>query len=116
MGTMFVLVPLVFLGVSAIIDASVAGGVIAFLAVLAGIGTGIFFWTVGYPMDGERALCYLVLSKEQRLDGEAKLEKANADLIAEATDQSSPKSDVATEGKEQSATEVKEKSDEPVDV
>merc|ERR1712004_208716 len=84
--TMFILVPLVFLGVSAIIDASVAGGVIVFLMVLAGLGTGIFFWSVGYPMDGERALCYKVLSKEQRLAGEEQLAKANADLLAEATE------------------------------
>jgi len=88
---MFILVPLIFLGVSAAIDASVAGGVILFLFVLTGIGVGAFFWSVGYPMDGEHALCYKVLSKEQRKDGEEELAKVTADLIGETTGNAAPK-------------------------
>jgi sodium-dependent phosphate cotransporter len=79
---MFVIVPLIFLGVSAVIDASVAGGVILFICVLIGFGFGTFFWAVGYPMDGEHALCYQVLSKEQRAQGEKELAEANAALYA----------------------------------
>merc|ERR1711953_273881 len=87
---MFVLVPLVFLGVSAVIDASVAGGVIVFMFVLGAIGAGAFLWAVGYPMDGEHALCYRVLSKEQREAGEEELAKANAELVADASGASTP--------------------------
>eukprot|EP00928_Gymnodinium_smaydae_P068022 TRINITY_DN5106_c0_g3_i1.p1 TRINITY_DN5106_c0_g3~~TRINITY_DN5106_c0_g3_i1.p1 ORF type:complete len:614 (+),score=89.32 TRINITY_DN5106_c0_g3_i1:60-1901(+) len=81
---MFIIMPLIFLGVSAVIDASVAGGVILFLLVLVCIAAFVFFWSIGYPMDGEHALCYRVLSKEQRKAGEEELAKANADLIADA--------------------------------
>merc|ERR1712048_586401 len=88
--TMFVLVPLIFLAVSAVIDASVAGGVIVLMFVIASIGAGAFYWAVGYPMDGEHALCYRVLSKEQRRAGEEELAKAQADLVVEASAPSIP--------------------------
>merc|ERR1719401_2999749 len=67
---MFVIVPLIFLGVSAVMDASVAGGVCLFIFVLICLGVLSFFWSYGYPLqnnDGEKganALCYKVLSKE----------------------------------------------------
>jgi len=98
--TMFVMVPLVFFGVSAVIDASVVGGVILLLFVLACIGVGVFFWAFGFPMDGEHAICYRVLSKEQRVAGEEELAKAQAHLVAAAvasTDAPAPKADEATD-------------------
>jgi len=87
---MFVIVPLIFLGVSAVIDASVAGGTILCILVLIGVGCLIFVWTCGYPLrnkqgeKGANALCYRVLSKEQRAEGEAALAAANAELFGDA--------------------------------
>lgn len=92
---MFVIVPLVFIGVSAVIDASVVGGTIMCMFVLIGIGTLIFLWCYGYPLQnaegekGANALCYRVLSKEQRAAGEAELAAANAELIGDAVGTSS---------------------------
>jgi len=87
---MFVITPLIFLGVSAVIDASVAGGIILLLFVLIVVGCLIFLWSYGFPLQdaegtkGANALCYKVLSKEQRLAGAAALAKANAELYGDA--------------------------------
>lgn len=113
---MFVLVPLLFLGVSAVIDESIAGGVILFLFVLIAIGFGFFLWSVGYPLKGEsgtfgeNALCYRVLSKEQRKAGEEGLAAANAAMFGEAAGGQVAKAETASSESPQIEIEIKQDS------
>jgi len=74
--TMFVVLPAILLAVSAVGDASVAGGVILFLLFVAAV-IGFVYWWVW--MEG----CYKVLSKEQREEGLAELAKAQAEVLGE---------------------------------
>merc|ERR1712151_666971 len=74
----FVILPLIFLGVVETFKASIAGGVIVLLIVLAAIGTFEFAWWVGIPKGN--ALSLKVLSEEQRTEGRRALEEANARL------------------------------------
>merc|ERR1712232_731198 len=78
---MFVAVPGVGLGISAVFDVSVIGGVFLLLFVLMVLSVSIFLWVHGYPLGGENALCYKVLSKEDREKGIAELAAANAAII-----------------------------------
>lgn len=78
----FVVIPGIFLAVSAIIDASVAGGIIVLLFVLAGLGVFEYMWWIGYPAGNP--LCYRVLSKESREEGEKALAAANAEIMDSA--------------------------------
>eukprot|EP00929_Paragymnodinium_shiwhaense_P020682 TRINITY_DN136_c0_g1_i6.p1 TRINITY_DN136_c0_g1~~TRINITY_DN136_c0_g1_i6.p1 ORF type:complete len:625 (+),score=153.57 TRINITY_DN136_c0_g1_i6:76-1950(+) len=82
---MFAVVPGVCLLISAIYGASIAGGVLVTLAGLAGLAAFEYLWWVGHPK-GE-ALCYKVLSKEQREAGEAALKAANDALTGQAAAQ-----------------------------
>merc|ERR1711972_617669 len=111
--TMFVVVPLVFLGVSAIINASAAAGVIVFLLVLAALGFGVFMWSFGYPFtkEGEHALRYRVLSKEQRKEGEEELAKANAELAGQAIDKATSHSSTSNTEAAKSSTSNTEVAD-----
>jgi len=69
----FVILPGICLGVSALYGASIAGGVILTLLLLGGlVGFEVFWWMKG---------CYMVLSKEQREEGERELALANAKLM-----------------------------------
>jgi len=71
----FVIVPGICLGVSAVYDQSVAGGVILTLVLLGClVGFEVFWWLKG---------CYIVLTKEQREQGERELALANAKLMEE---------------------------------
>jgi sodium-dependent phosphate cotransporter len=75
----FVLIPLICLGMSALFNASVAGGVVLLLLLLGAFGVFEYFWLIGYPKGN--ALCYKVLSEEQRLEGKRALEQANAEVM-----------------------------------
>ena len=74
--TMFVVLPAILLAVSAVGDASLAGGVILFLLFVAAVAGFIYWWVW---MEG----CYKVLSKEQREEGLAELAKAQAEVLGE---------------------------------
>jgi len=78
----FVCVPAVFLAIGAVISASVAGGIFLLLLVLGGIGFWEYLWVVGYPQGN--ALCYKILTREQREEGERELDLANAEVMGEA--------------------------------
>jgi len=69
----FVFVPGVALAISAIFEASVAGGVVVLLFVLALVGAFVYWWVW---MEG----CYRVLSAEDRAEGRRKLAAANEEL------------------------------------
>merc|ERR1712012_439080 len=71
----FVITPAVCLGISAVFDVSIPGGIALLLFVLAGVAAFEYMWVVGYPQGN--ALCYKVLSEEQRNEGRNQLEKAN---------------------------------------
>jgi sodium-dependent phosphate cotransporter len=78
----FVCVPGMCLGVSELFKASVGGGVVVLLILLAMIGVTVFAWLRGVPLnkppilDGT-PLCFKVLSKEQRTEGVRALAMAN---------------------------------------
>merc|ERR1712039_967243 len=84
--TAFVAIPGICLLIGAAIEASAVGGVILLLLVLAMVGTFEFLWLRGLPEGTgppalQGALCYKVLSEEQREEGRKALEKANAELM-----------------------------------
>jgi len=66
----FVIIPGIALGISALFGASVAGGVIVLIIVLAALGGFIFWWTF-------KGGCYKVITKEQREERLQELERAN---------------------------------------
>jgi len=72
----FVLLPGVALGVSSLFDASVAGGVILLLVIIAAFA-GFEFWWVW--MGG----CYKVISKEDRVTGWEECEKHQKEILDE---------------------------------
>jgi len=78
----FVCVPAVFLAVGAVISASMAGGIFVLFLVLGAIGAFEYLWIIGYPRGN--ALCYKVLTKEQREEGERELDLANPEIVGEA--------------------------------
>ena len=77
----FVCLPALGLGISAFIDVSVAGAVIVLLLVCAAFGFFCFMWNHGYPLGGENALCYKVLSKADRDKGAMELAAANLAVL-----------------------------------
>eukprot|EP00929_Paragymnodinium_shiwhaense_P020411 TRINITY_DN1361_c0_g1_i13.p1 TRINITY_DN1361_c0_g1~~TRINITY_DN1361_c0_g1_i13.p1 ORF type:complete len:503 (-),score=90.69 TRINITY_DN1361_c0_g1_i13:827-2335(-) len=79
----FITLPGICLLMSAIYDASVMGGAILTFVALAGFLTFEYLWCVGYPKGN--ALCYKVLSKEQREAGKAALKAAKDALTAGQT-------------------------------
>ena len=76
---MFVALPGLLLAISAVGDASLAGGVILFLLFLGAVAGFVYYWVW---MEG----CYKVLSKEQREEGLAELAKAQAEVLGEEAD------------------------------
>merc|ERR1712113_888803 len=84
--TAFVAIPGICLLIGAAIEASVVGGVILLLLVLALVGTFEFLWLRGLPEGTgppalQGALCYKVLSEEQREEGKKALQAANAAIM-----------------------------------
>merc|ERR1711920_1194598 len=78
----FVAIPGIALLIGAAMDASVVLGVILLLLVLALVGTFEFLWLRGLPEGTgppalQGALCYKVLSQEQREEGKKALQAAN---------------------------------------
>jgi len=69
----FVIFPGIFLGVSAIFDASITGGVIVTLVILALLSLLVYWWV---KLEG----CYKVLSAEDREEGRRALEQADREL------------------------------------
>jgi len=67
----FVVIPGIFIGVSQTFYASIGGGVVLLLFVLACLGVFEFWWWKGIGAKGPG--CYLALSKEQREQGEKEL-------------------------------------------
>jgi len=65
----FLVVPGVVVGVSALMQESVAGGVVVLLFLLGGVGAFEYLWIVGYPKGDP--LCYKVLPLEKRGDAQA---------------------------------------------
>jgi len=82
--TMFVAAPGIGLGISALFDVTIVGGALLLVFVLTLLAAGIFLWVHGYPLGGENALCYKVLSKEDRAKGLAELAAANAAVVGSA--------------------------------
>jgi sodium-dependent phosphate cotransporter len=82
-GVWFVIVPCIFLLVSFVMTASMVGGIIMLAFVFICLGIFCFFWCVGYPMDGEHAWCYKLLSKEQRKVSAWELAACNAEVREE---------------------------------
>lgn len=80
----FVCLPGLGLAISALIDVSVAGGVTVLLLVLLVFGFLGFMWNHGYPLGGENALCYKVLSKADRDKGAMELAAANLAVLGSA--------------------------------
>jgi len=78
---MFVAVPGMGLALSAVFEKSVVGGVLFLLFLLTIIALFIFLWVRGYPGNGENALCYKVLPKDERLKNAAALDAANATVL-----------------------------------
>jgi len=74
--TGFVIIPGILMAISAVGDASLAGGVILFLLFLAGVAGFVYWWVW---MEG----CYKVLSKEQREEGLAELAAAQKEVLGE---------------------------------
>jgi len=72
----FVVMPGIFLGVSAIFDASIGGGVVVMLFLLALLCIFLFWWI---RLGG----CYKVLSKEAREEGQRALEEADREIVEE---------------------------------
>jgi sodium-dependent phosphate cotransporter len=91
----FLLIPLICLGIGAVFDASIAGGVVLLLVVLAAVGVFVTAWVIGIPPGN--ALCYKVLSKEDREQGKIDLDKANAEIMG-----LTPQQDSISETPEQS--------------
>jgi len=91
----FVIIPAIFLAISATFAASVGGGVVLLLFVLLGLGVFEFVWLVGWPVGSP--LCYKVLSIEQRVEGKKALEEADkemrglSDTASDSSHESSPK-------------------------
>jgi len=81
----FICIPGICLLISAIYDASVAGGVIVTMLALAGFAGFEYMWIIGHPRGD--ALCYKVLSKEQREEGQKKLARVQAALIGVGGDE-----------------------------
>lgn len=79
----FVAAPGIGLAISATFNASIGGGVVLLLFVIALISAFVFMWVHGYPLGGENALCYKVLSKEDRLKGAADLIEANKEVAGQ---------------------------------
>merc|ERR1712217_686691 len=75
----FVCIPGICSLIGMTFDASIGGGVVLLLFVLALITVFELAWLIGYPPGN--ALCYMVLTKEQREQGKKELEKANAELM-----------------------------------
>lgn len=71
----YIFVPTVCFAIRAVFQASVGGGVVVLLVALALLGTFEFAWIVGIPKGD--ALCYKVLSKEDREEGKRALGEAN---------------------------------------
>lgn len=72
---MFVCVPAVLLGVSALYDASVAGGIIVSLILASALGGFLFWWIA---LGG----CYKVLSREDREKRLEELKESNSEIRA----------------------------------
>jgi len=71
----FVALPLVALGVSEVINASVAGGVVLVLILVGAVAAFVFWWV---RLGG----CYKVLSEEDRAERKKVLDEADAELHA----------------------------------
>mmetsp|Transcript_100628 Transcript_100628/g.290667 ORF Transcript_100628/g.290667 Transcript_100628/m.290667 type:complete len:165 (+) Transcript_100628:2-496(+) len=78
----FVVMPGVFLGVSAVFDASIAGGVVLVLFLLAALVVFLFWWI---RLGG----CYKVLSEEAREGGRQALEHADREIMEEEASRTS---------------------------
>jgi len=74
----FVLLPALFLGLSAVWDASVGGGVVLLIFILVVFVVFELLWLVGWPVGSP--LCYKVLSKDSREEGRKALEKADREV------------------------------------
>ena len=79
----FVIVPGVLLGISALMGVSAVGGVFVLLIVLAGVGAAVYWWIW---MGG----CYKVLSQEDRENRLVELEKSNSTMRGEDDDDEKP--------------------------
>merc|ERR1712060_851967 len=71
----FVVLPLLALGVSEVINASVAGGVVLVLMIVGAAGAFVIWWT-------RWGGCYKVLSEEDRVERQRVLDEADAELRA----------------------------------
>jgi sodium-dependent phosphate cotransporter len=95
----FVAVPAVGLGISSLFDVSIVASVVLLFFVVLAILVFVFLWVHGYPFGGENALCYRVLYKAERLQGERDLAAANAAIMGycDASNEEAAKESNATD-------------------